>query len=64
MTEGVCRCGHSKSQHGKHEQMVLGAYRDRREVCLKCPGYTLIRNGFEDDGYPNGKAWHRFKEVA
>ena len=44
--------------------MVMNVHKDQREVCLECPGYTVIRNGIEDDGYPNGKAWHRFKEVA
>ena len=61
MSVEICRCGHPRSEHGRHGEMVMGSPGDRREVCLECPGYTLIRNGIEDDGYPNGKAWHRFK---
>ena len=44
--------------------MVMNVHNDQREVCLMCPGYTMIRNGIEDDGYPKGKAWHRFKEAT
>ena len=53
-TEQLCFCGHSKHQHYQHSDVVSGHFRDKRELCLECPGY-------EDPGYPRGKAWHRFK---
>jgi len=34
------------------ERSWCGHY--RREVCLLCPGY-------EEPGYPHGKAWHRYR---
>ena len=49
-----CTCGHSRSQHGP-EWAFFTDTDSRREVCMECPGY-------EEPGYPNGRAWHRFKE--
>lgn len=47
----------------RHEQAVLDIS-DKRELCLRCDGYMIVINddGDEVDGYPNGKAWHRFRE--
>ena len=46
-------CDHPEDQHGRECDMGFGAD-SHREVCLCCPG-------FEDPGYPRGKAWHRYK---
>lgn len=54
MTARLCRCGHAADQHGQ-ERAVYEADNSKREVCLECPGY-------EEPGYPRGRAWHRFKE--
>ena len=51
----ICeRCGHLQAEHGQ-ERAFYECDESRREVCLRCPGY-------EEPGYPNGDAWHRFKE--
>ena len=47
------KCGHPRSEHGE-ERYFYECDDSRREVCLLCPGY-------EEPGYPNGKAWHRFR---
>lgn len=47
-----CICGHAKDQHGQ-ERAFYESDDSKREVCLECPGY-------EEPGYPNGKAWHRY----
>ena len=60
MNEQLCRCGHPKSEHVQHRDMVVGVD-DKRELCLECPGYVLETDGGEIDGYPVGKAWHRFR---
>ena len=48
-------CGHTGDQHGKESAMVETP--SNREVCLECDGY-------EEPGYPNGKAWHRFTSAS
>ena len=52
----LCICGHDIREHGRERDF----YEDdsRREVCLSCPGYEYADGS---SGYPNGKAWHRFK---
>ena len=52
-SEPVCICGHHAGEHGQ-EREVFTDTASRRELCMACPGY-------EEPGYPNGKAWHRFK---
>ena len=49
-------CGHVRHEHGTERDLLSGNhYVDgKREFCMECPGY-------EEPGYPNGKAWHRFK---
>ena len=60
----ICVCGHPRSQHGRHEDVVSGVLDDRRELCMECPGYVLeLEDGSEIDGYPRGAAWHRFREA-
>jgi len=49
------RCGHPFSEHGR-ESDFYECDGSRREVCLRCDGY-------EEPGYPNGEAWHRFEAV-
>jgi len=51
-----CICGHDEDQHGQ-ERTFYQSDDSRREVCLECPGY-------EEPGYPNGAAWHRFVELT
>lgn len=48
-------CEHPRAEHGQ-ERAFYECDDSRREVCLMCPGY-------EEPGYPNGQAWHRFREV-
>ena len=48
-------CGHSKSEHAQ-ERQVLADSDSKREFCCMC-------NGYEEPGYPRGKAWHRFRDV-
>ena len=48
-----CTCGHPKDQHGQ-ERKFYDCDDSKREVCLECPGY-------EEPGYPNGAAWHRYQ---
>ena len=50
--EALCKCGHESREHGQ-ERALYGGW-SMREVCLMCPGY-------EEPGYPRGKAWHRFR---
>ena len=51
--EQVCQeCEHEQDEHG--QERALYDTDSRREVCLQCPGW-------EDPGYPRGKAWHRFR---
>ena len=50
--EQICICGHLYSEHGQEQRLY--ECDSKREVCLSCPGY-------EDPGYPRGRAWHRFK---
>ena len=49
------KCGHPASDHGQ-ERAFYECDDSRREVCLLCPEY-------EEPGYPNGTAWHRFREA-
>ena len=46
-------CKHPESEHGQ-ERQFLQPTDSMREFCCLCDGY-------EEQGYPNGKAWHRFK---
>ena len=57
-------CLHDERQHVRHEEAVAGVS-DKRELCLRCPGYVLVvsEDGDEVEGYPDGQAWHRFKEM-
>ena len=48
-------CGDTITEHGQEQDFY--PTESKREVCLKCPGY-------EEPGYPNGKAWHRFRPVG
>ena len=48
------KCGHEKRAHGQ-ERAWFTDTDSRREFCALCPG-------FEEPGYPNGEAWHRFKK--
>ena len=57
---GGC-CGHPRDQHGQ-ERDFYECDDSRREVCLMCPGY--VREDEVTTGYPNGKAWHRFKAAG
>ena len=47
-----CICGHPDHEHGQERELGIGTD-SRREVCLRCPGY-------DEPGYPTGKAWHRY----
>ncbi len=49
---GIC-CEHPRPDHGQ-ERAFYECDDSKREVCMLCPGY-------EEPGYPRGKAWHRFK---
>ena len=52
----ICaKCGHLAMEHGQECQFVDSD--SRHEVCLLCDGY-------EEPGYPNGQAWHRFVKGA
>lgn len=56
----VCVCGHDRQEHGQ-ERGIYECDNSKRELCMVCPGYEY------DDGstgYPNGKAWHRFKALT
>ena len=57
------RCGHPGSEHGREPDLILGVVGSKRELCLECPGYVFDTEVGEVDGYPRGKAWHRFKEA-
>ena len=35
-------CGHPNTEHGRHEEFVDIPEGDKRELCLLCPGYTLV----------------------
>ena len=61
MPEPMCKCGHGREQHGQ-ERGFYECDDSRREVCLMCPGYVMADEVIT--GYPNGKAWHRFKPAA
>ena len=50
---GTC-CDHPEWDHG--QERAFYETDSKREVCLLCPGY-------EEPGYPHGKAWHRFAGV-
>lgn len=60
----ICRlCKHPRSEHGKERDLLLGVD-SKRELCLLCPSYVVwLVDGSEVSGYPNGKAWHRFREM-
>ena len=50
--DGACQtCGHPRNEHGQERH--VGDNDSRRELCLMCDGY-------EEPGYPRGKAWHRY----
>ena len=57
------RCGHDGQEHGRECDMTVTA-ESKRELCLLCPGYMIEIGGIEVDGYPHGKAWHRFREAS
>jgi len=52
--EHLCVCGHLKDEHGQEQQFVVSD--SKRELCFLCTGY-------EYPGYPQGLAWHRYKEL-
>ena len=58
MPDPTCKCGHGRREHGQ-ERDFYECDGSRREVCLACPGYVMADE--VTTGYPNGKAWHRFK---
>lgn len=61
-TEGPCvTCGHQRAEHGQ-EREFYECGDSRREVCLLCPGYVMADE--VTSGYPNGKAWHRYRQPA
>jgi len=55
-TDRCLLCGHERQAHGQ-ERKLISDTESRRELCLECDGY-------EEPGYPSGKAWHRFWEAA
>ena len=55
-------CGHPKAEHGK-ERDLFPDTDSKRELCMECPGYTMIVGAYEVNGYPNGQAWHRFRQL-
>ena len=61
MSRACVVCGHPDMEHGQEREFFLGVD-SKRELCLGCPGYVVIRGGYEVDGYPIGKAWHRFRD--
>ena len=61
MSDTCAVCGHPYTDHGRHQDFV-DCGEDKHELCLLCPGYTVMRGDYEVDGYPNGKAWHRFRD--
>ena len=54
MPREVRCCKHPAIEH-VYEHQVSNDTDSRRELCLMCPGY-------EEPGYPNGKAWHRYRK--
>ena len=59
--EPCAKCGHSRFQHGRMENLVRGVFNDRRMLCMDCPGYVVEVAGVDEDGYYHGgTAWHRF----
>ena len=51
----VCVCGHDRDEHSLEDGFYFADGR-AREFCLECPGYA-------EPGYPEGQAWHKFKEA-
>ena len=62
MSDLCARCGHDRREHGRDIDLVVGG-ETKREFCMQCPDYVVEdEHGRETDGYPHGRAWHRFQE--
>ena len=60
MSKTCAACSHPEVEHGQERFLDVGTD-SKREPCLLCPGYVVVRGGIEVDGYPSGQAWHRFR---